>query len=156
MSANGFDWNVIDMAVNKARTSYEYEAHKHLFQKVAFDRFKPLSGNSPQLWELRAGEDGKQYLFALYNEAEDLVSISGQDKTWEAQADADAKNITLAYKKTPVYRLSIADHGYSKTEAREFASFIEKQAQSKEFVDNMLGSMSEKRRAAVQKLIQGE
>lgn len=156
MSENAFDWELVDRTVNKARTQYEFETHKHLFEKVAFDRFKPVNSNSPQLWELRPGDDGKQYLFALYDEAEDLISTSGQEKEWEAKADSDCKNVTVSYRKTPVYRVSIADFGYEHGEAKKFASFIEKKAQSKEFVDQLLNSMSEKRRSAVQKLIQGE
>lgn len=150
MSEN-FDWELVNRSVNKERTQYEYHTHKHLFEKVAFDRFKPMNGGSGQLWELRAGDDGKDYLFALYDEAEDLTATSS--KEWQAKADADGKNITLSYKQTPVYRLPVADEGMDTEKVNKFASYIEKRAESKDFVDQLLNSMSESRRAAVKKLM---
>jgi len=157
MSDNGFDWALVDKTVNKKRTAYEYETHKHLFQKVAFDQFKSNDG-SDQLWELRASEDGKQYLFALYGEAEDLVSESSKDKRWDAIVDSDADSVTVSYQKVPVHRISLASYGYDAEGANEFASFIAKKANKNEegFVNQLLESMPEKRREAVSKLIKGE
>lgn len=157
MSDNGFDWSLVDKAVNKKRTAYEYETHKHLFKKVAFDRFKSLDGTN-QLWELRAAEDGKQYLFALYGEAEDLVAESSKEGNWEAIVDSDVESVTLSYQKVPVHKISLASYGYDAEGASDFASFIAKKANKNEesFVNQLLESMTEKRREAVSKLIKGE
>jgi hypothetical protein len=102
MSDNGFDWGIVDKAVNKKRAAYEYETHKHLFKKIAFDRFKSLDGTS-QLWELRTADDGKDYLFALYGEAEDLVTESSKEESWDAIVDSDVESVTLSYKKVPKF-----------------------------------------------------
>ena len=157
MSDHTFDWSLVDKAVNKKRTAYEYEENKHLFKKVAFDRFKSIDGTN-QLWELRASDDGKQYLFALYGEAEDLISESSKENNWKAVVDSDAENITLSFKKVPVHKISLASYGYDANGAADFASFISKKANKDEqgFVNKLLSSMSEKRREAVSKLIKGE
>lgn len=150
-----FDWQKVDEAVNTKRTQYDFETHQHLFKKVAFDRYKSVTGGS-QFWELRKGEDGKEYLFALYGEGEDLVTQSTQTKTWEAVADNDGENITLAYKKTPVFRFTSAQYNFEPQDAPEFASFIEEKAQNQDWVNDLISkAMTEERRAAVLKLIQG-
>lgn len=154
MSVEDFKWDILDKAVNKSRNVYAYEDAKHLFEKVAFDTYKPINGNSAQLWELREGDDGQKFLFALYEEPEDIVSVS--KKEWTATPDSASSNVTVAYKKVPVYRIDIENRNFSQKEASNFASFIEKKAQSQEFVTNMLNSMSDSRRKVVEKLIQGE
>lgn len=157
MSDNGFDWSLVDKAVNKKRTAYDYETHKHLFEKVAFDRFKSIDGTS-QLWELRAADDGREYLFALYGDAEDLISESSKENNWEAIVDSDVESVTLSYQKVPVHKISLASYGYDASGAADFASFIAKKANKNEedFVNKLLSSMPEKRREAVSKLIKGE
>jgi hypothetical protein len=149
-----FDWEKVEQAVVLEKTRYAFDTHGHLFRKIAFDRFKPIHGLKSQLWELRKGEDGKDYLFALYNEGEDLVSQSNKDQPWEAVSDSTGQNITLAYKKVPVYCFASAQYGFEAADAQDFANFIEEKAQDKEWVNELLSkAMTDERAAAVSKLI---
>ena len=148
---SNFDWSAVDKAVNKTRTIYEFEDVKHLFKKVAFDVYKPING-SEQLWELKDGEDGKQYLYALYEEGEDLVSTASL-KEWFATPDAQGKNITLSYQQVPIMRFSSTDCGFSPTEANHFAEYIEKRAMDASFVGEMLKHLPEAKRNALIRLM---
>lgn len=144
---SSFDWSIVDKAVNKSRTVYEFSEVKHLFKKVAFDVYKPVTG-SEQLWELRDGEDGKQYLFALYEEGEDIIAQASA-KEWYAIPDAQGLNITLSYKQIPVARFASTECGFTSEEAGEFAAFLEKRAASKDFVSEMLKHLPEAKRHAL-------
>lgn len=144
---SSFNWSVVDKAVNKKRIVYEYEDVKHLFKKVAFDVYKPVTG-SEQLWELRDGPDGKQYLFALYEEGEDIVAQASM-KQWYAVPDAQGLNITLSFKQIPIARFASNECGFKPEEANAFAAFIEAKAMNQDFVKEMLKHLPEAKRNAL-------
>lgn len=148
---SSINWSVVDKAVNTKRIVYEFDEVKHLFKKVAFDVYKPVTG-SEQLWELRDGPDGKQYLFALYEEGEDIVAQASM-KQWYAMPDSQGLNITLSYKQIPVARFASTECGFTPEEASDFASFIEKRAMSKDFVSEMLKHLPEAKRTALIRLM---
>jgi hypothetical protein len=148
---SSFNWSVVDKAVNKKRVVYEFDEVKHLFKKVAFDVYKPVTG-SDQLWELRDGDDGKKYLFALYEEGQDIVAEASA-KEWYATPDSQGLNITLSYKQIPVARFASAECGFTPEEAGEFAAFIEKKATNKDFVREMLKHLPEAKRIALIRLM---
>lgn len=153
-SSSSFDWNKIDQAVNHTRTRYEFSSSQHLFRKVAFDRYKPVHSQSPQLWELRTAEDGKEYLFALYDQGEDLTTISAKD--WTATPNHDGSSITLAFKQEPIHRFASKDCGFDPADAVEFADFIETKTADPEWVNHLLNkAISDERRQSVEQLIRG-
>lgn len=148
-----FNWTSVEQSIPSKRTQYDYEQYKQYFRKVAFDRFKSNS-ESEQLWELRQGEDGKMYLYALYGEPEDVVTAA--QKEWEASPDSEGKNITLSYKQVPIYRFASQQYQFSPEQAGEFANFIEAKSKNAAWVNELLSkAMSEERKAAVLKLIGG-
>lgn len=157
---SNFDWKSVYEAVNTKKVVYDYDQYGHLFQKVALDMYKPKNAVTSQLWELRDGEDGKQYLFAVYEDPEDIIAQSSDEqKKWEAKADSKGENVTLSYKKVPVYRFASSVYKFDSNNAVEFASFIEKKACDKSFVDSLLQKapgISDERRVAVKQLIEGE
>lgn len=132
------DWNVVDKAVNPSKTSYLYADVGHLFRKVAFDVYKPLNGSN-RLWELREGDDGQKYLFALYDEPEDITVQSGKEAraSWSATPDKDGKNITLSFKNVPIVRFASARYKFAPEEAENFAGFLEAKAQDKQFLEKL-------------------
>jgi hypothetical protein len=144
------DWEGLDKAVNKERTSYEYEQVKHLFRKCAFDAYKPLNG-SEQLWELRDGEDGKKYLVALYEEAEDIVATAST-KFWKATPDSRG-NVTLAYKDFPIMLFTAANAGYEVSEAAQFAEYLEKKASIKEFERDLVSNLPQAKKEVLVRLM---
>lgn len=145
------NWSVIDQTVNKKRVMYNFEEVKHLFKKIAFDVYKPNSG-SEQLWELKDGPDGKQYLFALYEEGEDIITQASL-KEWYATPDMQGLNITLSYKQIPITRFSSSECGFKPEEAVAFASFIESKAMNQDFVREMLQHLPEAKRDALIRLM---
>jgi hypothetical protein len=159
MAKQLFDWGKLDSVVNpKPVNRLDYNTHKHLFKKVAFDAYKPLEGSADQLWELREENDGT-YLYALYDgDSNDLVAKSNdEDSEWKATADLTGKNVTLSYKKIPVYRFASDKYSFPPERATEFAKFVESKAKDQNWVQELANNeMSTERRAAVLKLIQGE
>lgn len=154
-----FDWEKINQVVNPEPIKrYEYEASKHLFRKVAFDAYKAISGDPEQLWELRDGEDGNTYLYALYGDGSDIIAKSNdEEKQWQATADADGENVTLSYKKMPIYRFASSKYPFESGDAGKFAEFVEAKTQDPKWVGGFLdNAMSAERKAVVLKLIQGD
>jgi hypothetical protein len=155
-----FDWEKINQAVNPEPVRrLEYTTNKHLFRKVAFDAYKVINGNPEQLWELRDGDDGKTYLYALYGDTSDLIANSENIKTkeWQATADSDGENVTLSYKKVPIYRFAFSKYPFTVSDAGKFANFIETKAEDPKWVSEFVNNaMSAERKAVVLKLIQGD
>jgi hypothetical protein len=158
MSDNTFNWSAIEKVINPQQARYEFETHKHLFKKVAFDTYKSINGNSVQLWELREAEDGNSYLYALYGEPEDIVSNSEQS-SWEAISNGAGDNVTLSYKKIPIYRFASSVYPFQKESASQFANYVIEQTHKEGWVNDFLqnaAGMTDERRVAIRKLIQGD
>lgn len=151
-----YDWKLLEAKLNPRKDKVEFEPVKHLFRKVAFDVYKPVSG-SEKLWELRQEDDGKEYLVALY-ESKDLTVESQEEQStqWTATADHEGKNVTLAYRDFPITRIAIAQHGVSPDRAGEFARFLEKRAADTQFITGLLASLPEAKRKSVMKLLSKE
>jgi len=149
-----FDWNSLEEVVNTKRTNYKFSEYKQYFKKIAVDRYKSVNG-SDQLWELRTGDNGDQYLFALYNEPEDIVTGSENTKDFKAISDNSGENVTLAYRKTPIFRFAKETYKFPDG-ADAFASYVENKAQDKEWIDALMTkAMTSERRETVLKLIRG-
>lgn len=150
----GYDWTLLNAKLNPKKDRIDFQSTKHLFRKVAFDVYKPISG-SDRLWELRHDEDGKEYLIALYSDEDDLVVESQEDGSnkWTAVADHEGKNVTLSYRDFPITRIAIAQYGVDSHRAEDFARFVEKKATDKNFIANLLASMPESKRQSVMKLL---
>lgn len=155
-----FDWKALNNIVSPEKGKLVFEENKHLFKKVAFDVYKRMGSQTDKLWELRTDEDGKQYLFALYDvESEDgLVSTASLNK-WSAIADKEGKGITLSYNKIPVYRFSSEMYKFAADEAASFAKFVEEKANDPKWVNSFIErapDLSEAKKTLVKKLIQGD
>lgn len=151
MSA-ALDWTLLEKTVEKKRTVYSFDENVKHFTKVAADCYRANNG-SAQLWELRDGDDGKKYLYALYNEAEDITALANSE--WTAIPDSTGKHITLAYKKTPIHRFDTDKFNIDPSEAMQFADYIKKSAQKKEWRSSLLATMEPLQREAVLNLIGG-
>lgn len=145
------DWNALKEKL-EPKKYLEYDKVKDVFTKVAFDVYK--NNNSEKLWTLEDGDDGKQYLVALYEDGEgDIVSESNLQKDWVATPDSNGKNITLAYKKTPIARFSSEDYSFDSSNSSKFAQFLEKKASDGRFVNDLLDIMPEAKKIAILKLL---
>lgn len=150
---SSINWESLEQVLPSKRSCYDFEKYQGYFRKVAFDCYKANTG-SEQLWELRKGDDGKMYLYALYDQPEDVVSYAAQEKTWEANADHKGENVTLAFKGSPVYTFASSNYGFSPERAAEFAEFVMMKTAQKEWIDNLLNmAMSEERRSHVEKIL---
>lgn len=147
------DWSTLDTAVNPHRNCFRYEDVSHLFKKVAFDVYKPLSG-SDQLWELRQAEDGKQYLYALYEDPEDITVESEQEEgPWRATSDHSGENVTLSYKNIPIARYAGVKEGFKPNEAGLFAEFLESKAQEKDFLEGLIRKLPDAKKEVLAGLL---
>jgi hypothetical protein len=151
MSTN-YDWSHLDGVMNPETKRVAFTDVQHLFKKVAFDVYK--QEGSTKLWELCTDDDGSQHLIALYDDDDNMVVESHDEKSWTATANADGDNITLSYNSTPIARFASSQYQYSPNDAESFADFIEKKALNQNFITTLLETMPEKKRIAVKELLQ--
>jgi hypothetical protein len=123
-----------------ASNKVDYDKHKHLFTKVAFDVFQMNSSPVDALWTLEDGEDGKQYLVATYDEDTTLKTESA----WKTIANKEASAITLFYKDCPVHKFASSEYGFCKDDAHLFERLILSKASDSGFVKSMLASEPDK------------
>lgn len=147
------DWQVLERSTTP-QTKYAFDEVKHLFRKVAFDVYKPLNG-SDKLWELRDDPEGK-FLYALYDEAEDLNVQSEKGPIgWEATADRDGLNVTLSFKNVPLVRFASERYNFASDEAELFAEFLKSKTSDKKFVNKLMNILPENKRQVLAGLNKG-
>jgi hypothetical protein len=147
------DWRALGESLAPRTDKLKFEQVKHLFKKVAWDAYKPLSG-SETLWELREEDDG-QYLYAVYGDEETLISKASVDGTndWSATSDREGKNVTLSFKHIPIKRFAASEYGFTPSEAGEFAAFLTSKASDQEFIAGLVSTLPEAKKIAVAQLI---
>lgn len=145
------DWTALGATTNPRTDRLAFDEVKHMFKKVAWDAYKPLSG-SDILWELREEDDGK-FLYAIYGDENSLVTTASVSSNWTAISDHDGKNITLSYSNVPIKRFSSVEYGFQPSEVEEFASFLKAKAEQKDFVSELLKTLPESKQVAVARLI---
>ena len=144
------DWDVLNNEVSPQKDRLRFAEVQHLFKKVAWDAYKPLSG-SETLWELRE-ENGEKYLYAIYGDADELVSTASMSK-WSAICDKEGRNITLSYNNTPIKRFSAAEYSFTPAESEEFATFLQNKTADSNFVSELLATLPDSKRVAVAALL---
>lgn len=140
------DWNVLADKYAKKQERIPYEPNKQFFTKVAFDVFQLNTSPVESLWTLESGEDGKQYLVAVYNDETQDKLLETQSE-WNALADKQAKNITLLYKNMPIQRFASKDYGFDVEDAHIFQkTLINKLSSDKDFLKKFLDSQPEEKK----------
>lgn len=145
------DWAQLASVVEPRRDRVSYETNKHLFTKVAFDVFQLNSSPIESLWVLEKGEDGKEYLVAMYGEQEATKQLESKS-SWEAVSDREGKNVTLLYKETPLQRFASTDYGFSQSDVHIFQrTLISKLSTDKAFREKFLNSQPAEKREMILK-----
>ena len=116
-----------------------YEENKHRFTKVAFDVFQLNGSPVESLWILEEGDDGKQYLAAMYEDLQETDQLGSQSH-WETLRDKTGSNVTLFYKEIPIKRFASSDYGFSKDDVHVFEKTLIEKLTEKDFVDQLLNS----------------
>lgn len=97
------DFNKVDSMLNAPRM-IKYADVADRVEKVAFDivifRDKP-----EQMWQTVTGEDGNEYIVAMYGNASDVPEV--KKESWSVEVDRLRKNATIYYKDTPVTSIDI-------------------------------------------------
>lgn len=144
MTAYDLNWDALDNAITTKRAKYAFDDVKHLFKKIAFDVYKPLNG-STKLWELRE-EDGGKFLYALYEEPEEITVQAEKTASWNAVSDKGGDNITLSYKDVPIMRFASDRYKFKPEEADLFAEFVKSKTSDKKFLDRLMKILPENKR----------
>lgn len=145
--AADFDWARLAEVVEPKRDTQRllWDEVRSDFHKVAWDVYKPLDGPD-QLWELRDGEDGNKYLYAMYDSKAptpsetpptDEITVRASSD-WTAICDRDRKNVTLSFKGFPLKRFASDEYKFSTEEAERFASFLQAKTAESDFVRQVL------------------
>lgn len=114
-------------------------------KKVAFDVYKVDNDPYENIWILE-NIDGVPHLVR----ASDPSFESSVKGDWAAVSDHDKRNVTLAYKNTPVARFSSQDYGFSKEDIITFKSaLLGRIGDDKEFIKEVLAEQPESKRIAL-------
>lgn len=98
--------------------------------RVAFDLFRLKGDVKEDLWQVQADDDGKEYLVRMYSipEEEEVKS------NWNILEDSKQANLTVAYNKTPIYRISCSEYGIEPSDISIFSrAILKKLATDKNF-----------------------
>ena len=132
------DWNKLAGDMTTRKDKIPYEQNKQFFTKIAFDVFQFNASPIESLWILEDGEDGKQYLVAKYEDADQPLEVKSN---WLAVLDTEGKNITVAYKNTPIQKFASTDFGFNKDDAYIFQKMlVEKLNSDKSFIEKLVKS----------------
>jgi len=136
--AETLDWGKLTTEIVPNTKKILFESNKHRFTKIAFDVWQFNDSTVESLWILEDGEDGKQYLVAKYEDSDQSLESKSN---WLALLDKEGKNITLAYKNTPIQKFASSDFGFSKDDAYIFQKMlVEKLSSDKSFVEKLIKS----------------
>jgi hypothetical protein len=117
--------------------------HPNRFVKVAFDLFR--DNTTDFVWKTEAaGDDGQVWL--VRSEEQPEQSQVKQAGNWMAVVDRSGNNITLAYKGRPLQRFASSDYKFTKDTSEDFAGFLVRKAESKDFVQRMFSLFPENKR----------
>lgn len=140
------DWNVLADKYAKKQERIPYEPNKQFFTKVAFDVFQLNTSPVESLWTLEEGEDGKQYLAAMYGDETQEKPLEATSE-WTALADKEAKNVTLLYKNMPIQRFASKDFGFDAEDVYVFQKTLtNKLSSDKDFLKKFLNSQPEEKK----------
>ena len=124
--------------VYEDKSRVPYDENKDNFTKIAFDVFQANGTPSESLWVLQDGDDGKQYLVAMYDDVDTDVEIKAHSY-WKALSDKNKSNLTLFYKDTPIRRFASSEFGFTKQDIHIFEKvLLEKLSSDKNFVSKMI------------------
>ena len=110
------------------------------FTKVGFDLFR--DNDSDCIWKVEQGDDGIEYLARTDLLAEPVTA--GVSSHWTATADTEKKNLTLAYKGTPIKRFEVIE---GKTVGQCTKVLLNKVASDSSFVETILKGQADERQA---------
>lgn len=145
------DWEKLANSVEPRRDKILFEQNKHLFTKLAFDVFRLNTSPTESLWILEKGEDGKEYLAAMYDNDDNSAQLEVKSH-WEAISDKDNKNVTLLYKNTPLCRFASTDYGFDNSDIHIFQrTLVAKLNLDKSFRDKFMTSQSAEKREMILK-----
>lgn len=142
----------------------DFQKVAHAFNKVAFDVYREKEGDT-KLWELREGDDGKKYLYALYDEApagtlkSESNDVADEElpakkaSVWHAAGDSTAENVTLFYKNHPIHRFASTTYGFNKSDIDNFIRYVSAAAAEPAFIDGLKTLMPAEKQVYVSSLL---
>ncbi len=141
------DFSSVSETICSNQKKVLYETNKHNFTKIAFDVFQLNTSPIESYWILEKGEDGKEYLFAQYEENEPTLNVISE---WEVLSDKKNANITLNYQGIPIARFAAKDYGFEESNIGLFKkALVEKLSTDQTFVKKLLESLPEVKQSAL-------
>ena len=115
-------------------------------KKVAFDMYKVLSDHYDGLWTISEDDAGQKHLIRASNP----TFSTEEEGDWSATSDYDMNNITLAYKKVPIYRFCSDDFGFSGEDIFTFKSaLLDRVRSDSDFIGEVLSDQPQQKVAAI-------
>lgn len=138
------DWTKLNGDIVLKNNRISYAENKASFTKIGFDVFQYNNSQIDSLWILEDGDDGKQYLVAQYEDAEQPLEVKS---CWAALSDKDHKNVTLLYKDVPIQRFASSEYGFNENDILVFQkTLVQKLNSDQSFVKKLINSQPEEKK----------
>lgn len=99
--------NVTNTVLKK---SFKLSEVKDKIQKIGFDIVRFKDGNPEELWQIQSAEDGSEYVVALYNDEEKVVTASMKPH-WSAVVRNN--ELHIFYKKDFLCKIASSKLGFT-------------------------------------------
>ena len=150
MEKHGLDYGQLNEMLNGPK-QIKLADVKDQLKKVAFDMVT-FRDNPEKLWQITKGDDGQDYIVAMYSSGETGLEKK-EASAWSVASDKLNKNATIFYKNTPITSLNFNEIGVKAEEIENFKSSLPKLlASKKEHVASMLRSLDPNYRAKIASL----
>ncbi len=136
---SSLDYQFLENSLTKKRI--KLADVKDQIVKVAFDlcKFKN-SDTGANLWKIESGEDGQEYLVALYDPNSEVTT----KEAWEVKLNKNASCLQFTYKEEPICLVKTASLGIPPEELESIEEYLpRKLASNKKLVTSLLSTLAD-------------
>jgi len=124
----------------------KYASVESQMRKIAYD-VVVFRDNPEKLWQIIDGDDGSQYIAAMYND-EDLGLEKSSSNPWSVEINRNKTSATIFYKATPINSVDLVKNAVS--DALDFKASVPKMLkESKTLVANMINDLDDEYRKQI-------
>lgn len=125
----------------------KYAEVEDQLRKVAYD-VVVFRDNPEKLWQIVDGEDGGQYIAAMYGDEEILEKSSSNENPWSIELNKAKTSATIFYKTTPINNVDLVKNAVS--DVLDFKANVPKMLkESKTLVANLINDLDDEYRKQI-------
>jgi hypothetical protein len=133
--------NMESLLETVSKRKLKFDSVKQDFTKVAFDIYRKNDGAADELWQIQNADDGSEYIVALYDEDERVITASVKSPWTVAVKNSD---LHIFYKGAHLCKVASADLGFAESDVALAKQYLpSKLAANKNLVKSLLKSVDQ-------------